>query len=247
VAVPYVNDSKLLVSPGMTGATGNVYTGLHEFEEMAFVLHTLRTNDLFIDVGANVGSYTVLASAVIGARSIAIEPIPAAYKVLLQNLGLNSCLDRVIPLNIAAAAENGKLHMTSHLDTTNRVVSDPVRGNVKEFVEVEARTIDQIAGDLQTEAVVLKIDVEGYEAQVLQGAKRLFASGKVIAVVCETQRLDLLHVHGYEPFQYHPFERNLEHLVNEKTSPNVIFAKDLSPLEERLRSAPRFRIHDFTL
>lgn len=36
VAINFVNNARLLVSPGMTGATGNIYTGLHEFEDMAF-------------------------------------------------------------------------------------------------------------------------------------------------------------------------------------------------------------------
>jgi len=60
VIVPFVNDTGLIVRPGMTGATGNVYCGLHEFEDMALVLHALRLGDLFVDVGANVGSYTAL-------------------------------------------------------------------------------------------------------------------------------------------------------------------------------------------
>lgn len=42
VAAEFVNGSLLLARPGMTGATGNVYAGMHEFEDMAFVLHFLR-------------------------------------------------------------------------------------------------------------------------------------------------------------------------------------------------------------
>ena len=61
VVVNYINDSRLLVQTGMTGATGNIYTGLHEFEDMGFALHFLQEGDYFIDLGVNVGSYTVLA------------------------------------------------------------------------------------------------------------------------------------------------------------------------------------------
>src|SRR5262249_33022330 len=53
VTVQFVNSAQLLASPGMTGATGNVYVGLHKFSDMSFVLHFLRPNDLFVDVGAN--------------------------------------------------------------------------------------------------------------------------------------------------------------------------------------------------
>src|SRR3954464_6025907 len=66
--MPFVGASKLLVRRSMTGATGNIYAGLHEFEEMAFTIHLLRPGDLFVDVGANIGAYTVLAAAVAGAR-----------------------------------------------------------------------------------------------------------------------------------------------------------------------------------
>src|ERR1700761_268360 len=58
----YTEKAKLIVKKGMTGATGNMYCGLHEYNEMAFLLHLLREDDLFIDIGANIGSYTVLAS-----------------------------------------------------------------------------------------------------------------------------------------------------------------------------------------
>src|SRR5436305_696190 len=52
--------SLLIVKKGMSGATGNLYCGLHEFNDMGFLLHFLRREDLFVDIGANIGSYTVL-------------------------------------------------------------------------------------------------------------------------------------------------------------------------------------------
>ena len=50
---PWINQSKLVAERGMTGATGNIYAGLHEFNDMAFCLHLLRSGDLFVDVGAS--------------------------------------------------------------------------------------------------------------------------------------------------------------------------------------------------
>jgi Met-10+ like-protein len=85
----------------MHGATGNIYCGLHEFAEMAFTLHLLRPGDLFADIGANVGSYTVLAAGVCGARVVAVEPGPAAGAALAKNIALNRLGDRV---SVAAVA-----------------------------------------------------------------------------------------------------------------------------------------------
>jgi hypothetical protein len=63
---------------GLTGATGNWYCGLDAFEDMAFLLHFMREEDLFVDVGANIGSYTILAGNEVGAETIEIEPITDA-------------------------------------------------------------------------------------------------------------------------------------------------------------------------
>src|SRR5688572_4540737 len=60
VTFNWLGGSRLIIRRGMTGATGNIYVGLHEFHEMSFILHLLRQDDLFADAGANVGSYTVL-------------------------------------------------------------------------------------------------------------------------------------------------------------------------------------------
>ncbi len=56
---------------------------------MSFVLHFLRNTDLFIDVGANLGAYSILASSVSGARTIAFEPVPHTFQLLKNNIALN--------------------------------------------------------------------------------------------------------------------------------------------------------------
>jgi hypothetical protein len=63
---PFINDSRLIISRGMTAATGNIYVGLMAFEEMGFLLHYLRPGDVFFDIGANVGTFTILASKAVG-------------------------------------------------------------------------------------------------------------------------------------------------------------------------------------
>src|SRR5262245_26943028 len=115
----FANGAKMCVRPGMTGATGNLYVGLHEFAEMAFLLHFLRPGDLFADVGANVGSYSVLAGAAVGADVIAFEP-GEAFPWLARNLELNG-LTRAQAQRTAVGATNGSVSFTSGEDTMNRI------------------------------------------------------------------------------------------------------------------------------
>jgi hypothetical protein len=100
---------------GMTGATGNIYTGLHEFTDMAFCLHLLRVGDLFVDVGANIGSYTVLSSKVVGANSLAIEPVPTTYKRLRRNININD-ISSLVDSRCCAAGKNHGLRLWLHAD-----------------------------------------------------------------------------------------------------------------------------------
>lgn len=61
VVYNWVNGARIIVRPGEHSLTQNIYCGLMEFSDMAYVLHVLKPEDLFVDIGANVGSYTILA------------------------------------------------------------------------------------------------------------------------------------------------------------------------------------------
>ncbi|WP_200241650.1 FkbM family methyltransferase [Thiohalocapsa halophila] len=139
--MPFVDEVGLLVRPGMVGATGNVYCGLHEAEEMALVLHALRPGDLFVGLGANVDSYTPLAAAA-GARCLYIEPIPRTFPWLSKNIALNGLAGRLTPLNVALGREQGVARFTSGLDTVNHVVAPGEAA--ADTVEVPVRTLDSI-------------------------------------------------------------------------------------------------------
>src|SRR5579885_1942342 len=134
--VAFVNQSRLSVRKGMHGATFNIYTGLSDFSAMGFLLHLLRPGDLFADVGANVGVYTVLSSAVRGARSIAIEPIPANLADLERNIELNGIASLVTPVRAAASSRSApaKLKMVC-LGPMSRIARDSEQS---EAVDVDA-------------------------------------------------------------------------------------------------------------
>src|SRR5258708_35195041 len=93
--VNWVSGTRVAVRRGMTGFTGNIYCGLHEFADMGFLLHVLEPEDTFIDVGANVGSYTILASGVCGATTIAFQPPPVTAAFLRRHIDMNKPWDRV--------------------------------------------------------------------------------------------------------------------------------------------------------
>src|SRR5690606_34268091 len=119
----WIEGTQLLVRRRMTGATGNIYFGLHEFSEMAFLLHLLRKGDWFADVGANVGSYSVLAAGVCGAHVVAFEPDPGAFADLSANIEVNALAGKVDARQLAVGAAAGEIAFSVGLDTMNHILA----------------------------------------------------------------------------------------------------------------------------
>jgi len=243
--VPFVNDARLYVETGMSGATGNIYTGLHEFNDMGFLLHYLRKEDLFVDVGANIGSYTILASKCSGARCISAEPIERTFEHLRRNVELNGVAQLVTPLNVGVASQEGKLNFSNDSDTTNRVVpggadSSPVRVHKLDSLVCEPVNM-------------MKIDVEGFESEVLAGASGHLSSESLTALIVELNGsgsaygFDDLEVHrsllqhGFTATGYDPLSRNLVEL-NAPGPHNTLYLRNLDTVRKRVRSSNPFMI-----
>jgi FkbM family methyltransferase len=248
IAMPFVDETLLLMSRGMTGATGNWYCGLHEFRDMGFVLHALRPDDRFLDVGANVGSYTILAAGGVGARVTAVEPIAVTVEKLRRNVRLNGLSAKVTVVQCGLSDSAGTLRFTCNLDTTNRVLSNGEGTN--RSVTVPVRTLDEVVGG--DAPAVIKIDVEGYEALVLRGATRTLADPRLLAVVTEVnasgrrygvrddQLTAAMREHGFSPFAYDPFRRRLTDVS--MADSNIVFVRDRAAVQSRATSARRYKL-----
>ncbi len=252
VVYTWINNTKFFVRKGEAGLTGNIYAGLHEFSEMGFLLHFLRSEDLFIDVGANAGSYSILACAAVGARGIALEPIPGAYRRLVENMRLNRLEEKVHCIDKAAGRGRGRLTFTNDADTANHVL---VAGEDNdEIVEVEVVSLDDV---LQRESpTLLKIDVEGFESSVLDGARETLKKQSLKAVILElngsgaryghdeSQILEVMSDNNLERYAYNPLNRKLSRFKGTcLNSENSLFIRDLSYVQERLKCAPQVSIH----
>jgi FkbM family methyltransferase len=108
----------------MTSVTQNIYTGLSDFADCALLLHLLREDSLFVDIGANVGIYTVLAAGVVGAQVVYVEPVPKTFSKLCINLRLNNIENKVSSHNIGLGLQESILRFTSEQGSMNHVIED---------------------------------------------------------------------------------------------------------------------------
>ncbi len=171
---------------------------------------TPKQGDIVVDIGANIGRYTLIASKRVGSNGkvVAIEAHPGNFEMLNRNIKLNR-LTNVIPLNYAAYSKETKIKLyfpskESRHTIYNTVMSDRAQ-NEEKFVEVNANTLDYILqqqkGIKQEQVNWIKIDVEGAEFEVLKGAHNLLLNSKNIVL--------LMEVHG-SPNDY---KRKLEEFI----------------------------------
>lgn len=251
VIVPWVEDSKLIIGLGETGATGNIYTGFAEYQDMLFLLHALRPEEIFIDIGANIGVYTVLASKVIRANSISFEPIQNSFDRLEDQVKINR-IDHLVRMENKGVGEKSEtLFFTNDNDTVNKV---SLAGSVASTTEIEVIALD---GFLKTnEKYFIKIDVEGFEYKVISGAVDILSSSNVVALIIELNgsseefgssnseiHKKLLSFNFY-PVSYDPVSRSLVKINDyNKNGGNTIYIKDIELLARRCKNAPKRRVN----
>lgn len=250
VVVPFVGETHLVLRCGMRGATGNVYAGLHDCEEMSFVLHALRDGDDFVDVGANIGAYSVLASGVAGARSTAFEPVPYTHDVLVRNVRYNGLTDLVDCERKVVGEDESVSTITTDQGAANHVVAGEGASESGSTVEVPSRRLDGL--DLTGEALVAKIDAEGWEGAVIAGGERVLSSDRPVAILIEfiglarrygyteDQIKAKLDGMGFEPVRYDPFDRALIPGSWADGTKNLIAVNDPGFFDSRLDEADPF-------
>jgi FkbM family methyltransferase len=176
------------------------------------VLSHLLEGDVFIDVGANIGLYTILAAQRVGPGGmvIAVEPSRREFMRLMQNIELNS-VHNVLPMYAAASERTGVARLLVSEITHgggNRIVCNKVdNATGDEIVSVPTFHLDQLVSGLlngDRRRIAIKIDTEGHELHVLKGAPNLLSDGRCHFVSVEIDDANL-NSHGGDVAQLYEY------------------------------------------
>jgi len=145
--------------------------GIHETVVAEWLVKNLRPGEVFLDLGANVGYYAILAAKFIGAEGlvIAVEADPEVAEMLAKNVEANHLNNNVRVVSGAVTDHTGivRLGRAPASGWTGLYYGEP-----DEWVEVTGFTVDDLVKTLQLSRVdAVKIDVEGAEARVLKGMR----------------------------------------------------------------------------
>jgi FkbM family methyltransferase len=177
----------------------------------------------FFDIGANIGSYTLIASEVADATVVSFEPHPTTFALLQQNVQRNA-RDNVVCLNLALSSEEGELRFTDDVESTiNRVVLAEENGIGK--LRVPCRRVDEVCRELKLIPEFVKIDVEGFEVAVLNGFGESAGAAKLIFIEGgERQEVQSwMENSGYTGPRYSFFNRRLFSTVKQRRPEDPVF------------------------
>jgi FkbM family methyltransferase len=173
--------------------TQNLYE--HFTEDL--LLSLLRNGDLFVDIGAHFGFYTLLVgTSYENNKIIAFEPVPENYEILKKNTELNN-LKNVDVYNLAVSNKNDtrKFNVAEH-SCSSGFDHNPVSKTIK-TIDVEAVAIDSFLNNCDV-PIVMKIDTEGHEIDVIEGMKDILKNNKDVKLFIEFNPKCLKSA-GYEP------------------------------------------------
>ena len=167
VKIPVGQHSRLWASLDSSSTILAAYARIPDYVEWCVWRRFLSRGDLFVDVGSNVGLYSVLAHE-LDVDIIAVEPHPDNVVRLRRNLELNGARAHVHESALSDTV--GTIRFSADLDSENRM--DEAGALV-----VQVDTFDRLIGDRAVAGV--KIDVEGAERHVLAGASRALSEGRI--------------------------------------------------------------------
>jgi FkbM family methyltransferase len=209
-----------------------------EPETVAWIEEFVRPGDVVFDIGANVGAYSLVVDRATGGRCTvyAFEPSFSTYAQLSRNVALNGSAGRVIPVLVALSDANGLVTFNySSLDpgTALHALGDSIDNKGKPFRPAFTQPVlsyrldDFVAQFTRTAPNHVKLDVDGIELKILQGAPRTLADPALRTVLVEVElgRPEvgaierLLAGHGFVEQARHP------HGTGPDSAANLIFVR----------------------
>ena len=193
-----IQGSKMFLDPGdsLDLSINGVYGEL----DTQIVREQIKEGDIVIDVGANIGYYTLIFAQLVGksGKVFAFEPEPKNFEILKKNIAINN-YDNVIVEQKIVSEKNGKMKLyVSNSDIVGHRIQQ--MRDLENFVEVESVTLDDYMKKLSLDDKVnfIKIDVEGFEPNVLEGSKKVLEKNNHLKIFTEFNR-EVVKKYGTEP------------------------------------------------
>jgi len=158
--------------------------------EVRLIQMLLRPGDVFVDGGAHIGIFTLIAAAAVGAsgRVIACEPVPQNLELLKRNLALND-FDWVETHEVALGEKPGQAELFSFGRGSALSSFAPSTRQGTEKLPVRVTSLDDVVDPYRSRVRVVKLDIEGAELRAMHGAPKLLKAQPDFVLELEPEHL----------------------------------------------------------
>ena len=170
-----VQGSRMLLNLNDEGISADLaLDGIREPLSTRAVQEELKEGQMTIDIGANIGYYALMEARKVGkkGRVYAIEPVPENYRRLVKNIELNGYKNiEPYPLAIGDTTKRIKMYLSPHSNLHS--MAPPKGKEIKGTVNVDMTTLDAFIKKRKIRPSFIRMDVEGYEYQIIKGMRHI--------------------------------------------------------------------------
>lgn len=172
----------------LTVASSVLTNGSYEPETLDAILSNLKSGNIFIDGGSNIGFYSILASEIVGesGKVLSFEPTKITRKYLMQNINENK-INNIFVSHLAITSFDGDVvfNLTNEPESNSIVQKD--HDNVKgQLIKQKGIKIDTFCQNQKIRKVdLIKLDIEGQELEAIKGAESIIKNSKDLKIIFE--------------------------------------------------------------
>lgn len=159
--------------------------GIYEPTETELINREIRPGDVVLDIGANIGYYTLQMAKLVGSsgKVYAFEPDPTNFEILLKNISLNE-YNNIVPINKAVSDKTGDalLFLNEENKGDHRLYSSQDSRSSK---KVKTISIDDYFSKKKIKISFIKMDIQGSEVKAFNGMKKIISQNKKLKIISE--------------------------------------------------------------
>lgn len=163
----------------------SILTGEFEHSTTELIKKEVKDGMVFLDIGANIGWYSLLGSRLVGnsGHVYAFEPDPYLFKIINENVELNNLTNvSVFPFAVSNKSGKAKFSLNHAQDGDNRLESQIIND---EIIQVKTITIDDFCERHNVKPDFIKMDIQGSEPKAFEGMKNIVSKNPEIKIITE--------------------------------------------------------------
>lgn len=180
--IKWFNDTYLKIYKNNSSSKACLYFGLPDYEEMEFLKRLVKKNDIFLDIGANVGVYSLFVTSISRCLTYSFEPDNYSRKILFENIKINKLSSKIKVQKQLIGKSNSIVYFSNLRNSTENKILKIQTSN--KIISKKSMQLDYYIKKFRRKNLIIKIDAEGEEFDILRSSKLIYEEN-ILALIFE--------------------------------------------------------------